>query len=122
MEILVESKLGKKVLKELKLEGVWYFVTYSPDTFPIGTLFTDGINRYVLTNVHLQFENSFVKEIPQGWKTICQFDKEIVYDKMILNLNRCWGLLTKDYERLKLEKVPTAVIRDENIDKILDDF
>jgi hypothetical protein len=119
MEILIESKLSKKALKSLKLEGVWYFVTYSSDNVPIGTLFTDGVNRYILTNVHLQFKNYFVKEIPTGYQTICQFDKEIIYDKMIHN-NR-WGVLPEGYDGLKLKEVPTAVIRDENIDIILND-
>jgi hypothetical protein len=119
MEILVESLLSKKVLKDLNLEGVWYFVDYSAYTFPIGTLFTDGVNRYILTNVHLQWKNSFIKEISEGCKTICQFDKEIIYDKMIEN--NCWGSLPKGYQRLKLQKVPIAVIREENIDKILKD-
>ena len=35
--------------------------------------------------------------------------------------NNCWGTLPKGYQRLKLQKVPIAVIREENIDKILKD-
>jgi hypothetical protein len=76
-EILLMCKLCKDIKDEFNLEGDWYFLSYSsvPYPIPLGWLFRNDSNVILkLTNVHLQFKNSFVKEIPPGWKTICQFD------------------------------------------------
>jgi hypothetical protein len=76
-QIVLMCKACKDIKDEFNLEGDWYFLSYSSVSYPMPLewLFRNDSNVILkLTNVHLQFKNSFVKEIPPGWKTICQFD------------------------------------------------
>jgi hypothetical protein len=111
--ISIQGLVDQEVLNEFDIKGVWYFVSYAIKDFPIGTLFENKEGkRFKLINVHLQFKNCFIDNIPEGYKTMCQFDEvienQITIDTWIYNKNA-----------VELNEVPLSIIRDEKIDQIL---
>lgn len=75
---MILSRLSNVAKFTLKLEGEWYYLDYSlliEYPIPLGWLFRNNSNTILeLTNVHLHFVNSYIKEIPTGYSTICQFN------------------------------------------------
>lgn len=107
--LVIEGKVSKNILKQLKLEDIFFrnknnevlFLSYSYSDIKLEQLFdcifdiqkpnNHEIIKCQIVKVTQQFGKIF-NEIPHGWKTICQFEFENI-PKMIdsLPVIETWG-------------------------------
>lgn len=115
--LIIQARVAKKVREKLNLEDNWFFVSYSPFTsprIPIGWLFSDeNGNTIELANIRLQYDNSYLKEIPAGWQTICQFYGDIdIFEADTWNWN--------DFS-IKIYPFTIAEMREKQIKSVIDE-
>lgn len=74
---MILSRLSNAAKDTLEIKGEWYYLDYAliANPIPLGWFFRNNSNSILeLTNVHLHYANSYIKEIPIGYSTICQFN------------------------------------------------
>ena len=91
--LVIQGRVAKNIRKPI-WEDNCFFVSHSPLTIPIGWLFHDEkgnilelVKVYMQEDLFFQYEKAiqedlYLKEIPKGWSSICQFNGDIDIDEI----------------------------------------